>query len=66
MGIQPGNGAAFFSRRDFFHTACKIVEKTKEAVDFTAEYRRDKLWATGKQQILGYGSFSCINVGKNS
>ena len=29
MGIQPGNGAAFFSRRDFFHTACKIVEKPK-------------------------------------
>ena len=34
-------------KADFFHTACKIVEKTKEAVDFTAEYRRDKLWGTG-------------------
>ena len=22
--------------------------------------------STGKQQILGYGSFSCINVSKNS
>ena len=26
----------------------------------------DDLGPTGKQQILGYGSFSCINVSKNS
>ena len=44
-------------------TAYMVVVSAIIGVAHTAALFR---CSTGKQQILGYGSFSCINVSKNS